>query len=209
MVVRAALLLCVCVAGGCAHDLRTAVEHENLAAHHRANADQARAVVAVNETTRPMQSGSEMDMTGANRYEATAAGKGIADVETARKHDEAAQRIRAEAGIICSRVPASAQVSCPVDVRGKVEPIRNGVRIIVAGAASAEALRAQIECAMARTRVDYPADWATCPLYAPGAVAHVVDRPNMVAIDIVTRDEVQAAELRRRVAQSSGASNPP
>jgi hypothetical protein len=190
------------VAAGCVHlDTRTAVEHEQEAARHRANADQVRAATDIAQRTLPVVSASDATTNpGAPAIE-VAAGRYAREAAAAQEHEDAAHRLRDQAARYCRHIPVAEQQSCPLPPGARVEPLARGLRIVPLAPVTAATLRERIDCALANAQVDHPSDWATCPLYAPGATTQVLDRADIGAVvEIHTLDEAQATEARRRAA---------
>jgi hypothetical protein len=180
-------------------DTRTAVEHEQLAAVSQSSSDQARAAVTVAETTRPVNNGVEATADATTPLYETAQGRSGYETMSAEDHIKIARKIRQNADVACARIPPSRWVTCPIGKPATVEAIPRGVRLILDGPA-VELMRDQIDCALARARVERPsdADAAACPILVPGAHPRVIDRPEGPILEIVADDEVHAVDVRTR-----------
>ncbi len=188
------------VAAGCRYpDPLTAVEHERIAASRRAEANKAEATVRIQETTRPMPSATEAASDPSVPMVDYAGARAAVEVEAARKHEAAAERIRHDAELACARVPPAERSVCPVGEVVRVRPLAGGARLFVKAPPPGESWQARVGCAQAEARVDRPLGGELCPLLVEGAEAHVVDDgAGGVALEITARDDAHGAEIRRR-----------
>ena len=186
-------------AAGCHFpDTMTAVEHEHEAERDRAESASAEAAVRIADTTRPMPSGSE-SMSDPGASLAGYAGARVAiDAQSAARHEDAAVRIRRDAAAACMHVPTEQRGSCPIGELLRVEPLPSGTRLVLKTPPAGPTLRSAIDCAIAESHVDRPEGADTCPLYVPGAITNVVERPSGAVIEIIAADDAKVAEVRRR-----------
>lgn len=179
-------------------DSMTAADHEREAQHRRAGMASAEAAVRVQETTRPMPSGSESMADPGTPLVGMAGGRAAYDAQTAVRHEEAAQRIRRDAEVACLRVRPEDRSSCPIGEVARVEPLASGARLIFKTPPVAATMRAAVDCAVAEAHVDRPGDFATCPLDVPGMSARVIERAGGAVLEITAPDDARAAEVRAR-----------
>ncbi len=181
-------------------DGRTAVEHEEEARRLRSDADQARAAVAIQETTRPMPTGPEMQADPTTPLAGAAQGRAAVSARSAEQHERIARRLREDADVACARVAATRWRTCPIPPASAVEEIPRGVRIKLAAPVEAEATRAEMSCAVARAHVERPGpdDEAACPLLVVGAQASFIDAAGAQSIEITAQDETHARDVRER-----------
>ena len=198
------------VAGaGCAHvDERTASEHEQEAERLRGAASAQEATVRTADVTQPVQSGSEAARTSGLPLQEITGGAAGRELARAEAHEAAARHIREGAEIACRNVTSVTRESCPLPLDARVEQVPGGVRVVPSVAVTAEELRGRVGCALAWSRVERPADSASCPLYSPGASARVVDRPAGAVVEITAVGEHDVDELRRRAARRAAAGAP-
>lgn len=193
-------LIAIFVVAGC-HPLpdgRTAVELERDAEQKRMAAEQARAFVRTQETTRPVPGGMEREMDPAAPGIGYAQGRVGRDEHTAQELEETAKKIRDTAETTCTRVPPSMRASCPVGKLARVETIPRGARLVPTEAPESESWRQKVNCALAQSHVERPSGADACPLLVDGAESRVVDSPAGAYIEITAPDEARAAEVRRR-----------
>jgi hypothetical protein len=189
---------------GCARpDARTAVELERDARRHQAEALSARAYAERQQTILPPPTGPEAyagamaPFTG-GPFNYSATGRVAIEEQTADDELATARRLRDLAKTACERLPVEARLDCPTGgTEARVEDIAGGVRITVPRAA-APTLSAQLECALARARVERTAEGDRCPLLVPRSSARVVQTPAGTALEIVAGDAVSTDEIRRR-----------